>query len=83
MNKQIIVSVKDNKSETYNTPFFSPNANIAKRDFASILKNKQSTIAMFPEDYTLVKLGEFDIETGEITSKIENLAFATEAITGE
>lgn len=62
-------SVKDNKSGL----FFNPQVNVHRanviRGLQQELKNPESVISQYPEDYTLYELGQFNDETGEVISK--------------
>lgn len=69
MNK-IIVCIKDTKSGFINpTPVI--NEEVAIRQYKTILKDKNTEIAMFPEDYELWKVADFNTITGEITPELK------------
>lgn len=44
------------------------NDEVAKRGFAMMMNNGQSIMGFAPADFDLFKIGEFDSETGQITS---------------
>lgn len=72
--KQKIFTIRDDKLETYNVPFFVPTIGAAERDFTDHANNPESPLYKHPEDYTLFLLGEYDQSSGlvdmEITPKV-------------
>ncbi|AXH77822.1 MAG: nonstructural protein [Microviridae sp.] len=62
MNK-FLYSVYDSKAKAYSNPFTSVNQQIAIRDFTQAVRDENSQLNKFPEDFTLVELAEFDDET--------------------
>ena len=65
MNK-IIVTVQDLKSG-YADPFIIDNEQLAVRMFrASFIDNSKNIMSIYPEDFRLVKIGEFDSKSGVI-----------------
>ena len=67
---QAIFSIYDSAAEAYITPFFMPKAAQALRVFRQMLNDDSHQFSNSPADYTLFKLGEFDIESGEIQYEI-------------
>lgn len=67
--KKIIVTVQDIKSG-YADPFIIDNEQLAIRMFrASFIDNNNKNImSIYPEDFRLVKIGEYDSKTGLIDS---------------
>lgn len=66
--KKIIVTVQDLKSG-YADPFIIDNDKLAVRMFrASFLDNNKNIMSIYPEDFRLVKIGEYDSKTGLIDS---------------
>ena len=64
--KKIIVTVQDLKSG-YADPFIIDNEQLAVRMFrASFSQHNTSIMAIYPEDFRLVKIGEFDSKSGLI-----------------
>jgi len=61
-----IYSVFDKKAQEYNAPFVEITDATAIRAVQQLLQNKEHPLAMFSEDYDLVKLGTFDPVTGII-----------------
>lgn len=56
-------TIFDSKAEAYLQPFFSENAETAKREFGAAV-NGEGNFAQFAEDYALFELGEFSQEFG-------------------
>ncbi len=64
--KKIVVSVQDIKSG-YADPFVIDNEQVAIRMFrASFIEHNNSIMSFYPEDFRLVKIGEYDSKTGLI-----------------
>lgn len=68
--KQNVYTIKDAKSGTFATPFFSINDATATRSFQQAANDQNTTINQFPEDYALYKLGEFNDESAEFISHL-------------
>ncbi len=56
-----IFAIWDKKSEKYDTPFFAYNDIFAKRRFLIMQSEKKSPLAMWPEDFELHRIGNFNI----------------------
>lgn len=63
-----IYSIRDSKGLIYNTPFYQRTHGEAERNFSTVANDTKSTIAQYPEDYDLYYLGDYDDQTGKITS---------------
>lgn len=59
-------AVHDTKAGNYSPPFIAPNAMVAARHLAQQTTDESSLICKYPEDYELVQIGRFNLETGEI-----------------
>lgn len=57
-------SVRDQKGEVYNLPFYKKTLGEAERDFASLLKDEKSMVHQYPEDFDLYHIGEYDDQKG-------------------
>lgn len=69
--KMNIYSLKDKKGSFVN-PYVMQNTEQAIRDVkTAVNENTASILSKYPEDFDLYKMGDFDTETGEITSKVE------------
>lgn len=73
-----IYSLKDIKLGKLGIPFVAPNDDIAKRMLAETMQAGDTTIAKYPEDFQLFKLGEYDEITGELVNDFKFIANATE-----
>jgi hypothetical protein len=67
MNTLTIYTVRDSKSDAYLQPFFLPNDAVAQRAITDCVNDPNHAFFNHPEDYTLFKLGEFNVQTGVIT----------------
>ena len=61
-----VYSVWDKKAQFYSTPFFQHNDNLAKRSFADIGKDPNSTMNKNPEDFELYRVGEWIDDDGKL-----------------
>lgn len=58
-------SVFDKKGKSYGPVFSAPNAEVAQRLVVASLK-EDSQLVLFPQDYVIVHLCDFDLDTGEV-----------------
>ena len=63
-----IFTIKDIKTGTHNPPFYQKNIGEATRTFEKLCNDKSSILNEYPEDFVLLKLGNFCDETGELIS---------------
>lgn len=61
-----VFTIRDDKLEQYNQPFFVPTIGAAEREFTDLANNPDQMINKHAEDYTLFLLGEYDQATGQI-----------------
>lgn len=61
-------TIKDQKAQVYNTPFFQKSPGEAERSLKSLTNDNQSLISKYPEDFDLYLIGEYDDQTGMMTS---------------
>lgn len=61
-----IYSVRDAKSEIFNTPFYGNTHAEAERSFRTAVNDPQTSLNKFPEDFDLWYLGTYDTITGQI-----------------
>jgi len=57
-------SIRDQKAEIYNTPFFQKTHGEAERNFRTLVNDQKSTVSQFPEDFDLYYVGEYDDNLG-------------------
>ena len=62
-----VYSVKDNKTGNMRVPFYSPDDIQAKRSFYQAIKDPQSQLSVFINDFELWKFGTYDEATGDFT----------------
>jgi len=77
MSKQAICTVHDIKAQAYR-PVNAPTVGTAEREFIRQINeaHKENPLYMWPEDYDLYLVGNFDTETGMIES-CEKVQLAT------
>lgn len=74
-----VFSVRDVKAHTFSPPFYVRSDGEARRAFAGIANDARTGVGQYPEDYELVRLGEWDDETGAHGSyEVVPLGFASE-----
>lgn len=57
-------SIRDQKGEIFNPPFYKKTHGEAERDFHQLVKDDKSMPGQYPEDYDLYYLGIYDDQTG-------------------
>lgn len=62
--KHKVFSIFDSKIGSYMPPFCNRSKGEAIRNVMTALQDKKSAIGMYPSDFTLFELGEFDDESG-------------------
>lgn len=60
-----VFAIYDMKADAHMKPFFLQNEAMAKRSFIGAAKDKESPMGMFPEDFYLACLGDWEDESGE------------------
>lgn len=61
-------SIRDQKAECFNTPFFQKTHGEAERNFLTLARDEKSSISKYPEDFDLYYLGEYDDNLGTTKS---------------
>ena len=65
--KKPIFTVFDNVAKQYMAPIFAEATDgVAIRNIQTTMENQEHMFAKHPQDYTLVRMGTFDEETGVI-----------------
>ena len=77
-----LYSIKDTKSK-YMRPFEEVNDDMAIRTLKAISNDKNTQIGMFPEDFELWSIGEFNKTTAELKSEVKFLARAIDHVRKE
>jgi hypothetical protein len=62
----------DEKSDYFDVPFFSRDATNAKRKF-QMDAQKESVLATFSSDFSLYRVGVFNLKEGIVRSSVERL----------
>lgn len=65
--KYLMCCIYDKQSREYSEPFYTPNQATGQREFLRLLKDTQSVVHAFPEDYSLWEVAEFDTQTGVVS----------------
>lgn len=65
MNK--LYAVRDVKSDSFGAPMSIASLGLAKRALVEIVKGGQGPVALYPADFMLYELGEYDEDSGTIT----------------
>lgn len=64
-------SVLDKKVRLFNAPFFLSNDDVAVRHFSmSVNSDGETVMGRFPEDFSLVRVGEFDMDNGVLIPEV-------------
>lgn len=61
-----IFSIKDNKAEVFNSPFYMKTKGEALRAFDRTVNDPKTQINEYPKDFDLYVLGTFHSDTGKI-----------------
>lgn len=56
--------IHDTKSAAYSNPWYQPTDATALRVISEVLKDGNNTIAKYPEDHRIYRIGQFDSDTG-------------------
>lgn len=60
-----IYSIRDSKTQTFNTPFYQKTHGEAERNFSKAVTDSKTTISQYPEDFDLYYLGEYNDNEGK------------------
>lgn len=80
MTVQYVCAVFDEQMQAFAQPFFVPSTGVATRSFVDEVNRAESPMAAHPEDYKLVQLGTFNLDTGHFTNEQRMLIMARDAI---
>ena len=61
-------TIRDTKTEFYNTPWFKKTHGEAERDFRTATKDEKTMLSKHPEDFDLFYLGDYDDQTGKVVA---------------
>lgn len=62
-----VFTVWDAKAEAYASPFVAQTVGLATRTFEDLVNTPDHQFCKYPDDYSLVEIGEYDDSTGRIT----------------
>ncbi len=74
-------SIFDEKSGVYAQPFSAPSVAHAKRTFSDFVNDGDTIIGMHPSDFTLFKIGVFDVQSGKLVAMRDVLGSGVEFVT--
>jgi len=79
MAKLLVFSLYDSKVQAFCQPFQMRTKGEALRSFEEVANDAATSVAKYPEDYTLMELGEYDESTGQFSNHIApiNLGLAS------
>lgn len=77
MIKQLLFSVFDAKAQTFSLISSKPNEAMMIRDFTNMCQDPAHPFGRNPEDFTLMCLGSFDLETGKIEILVHPVSLET------
>lgn len=80
MRRMLIYSVFDVKAGAYLRPYFAETRGLAIRTFSDVVNDATHEFSRHAADYTLFELGSFDVESGEIVSRVESIGTALQFI---
>lgn len=63
--KQKAYSIRDQKSEIFNLPFFAKTHGEAERNFGAVVNDEKTVVGQHPEDFDLYHIGEYDDNLGQ------------------
>ncbi|AXL15595.1 nonstructural protein [Microviridae sp.] len=66
LEKMYMYSVEDLKAEDYGLPFFAANDDLAKRQLLYGMRNEQTPLNDFPDDFVLWQIGTWTSEDGGV-----------------
>lgn len=61
-----VFAIRDSKAEVFKTPFFQKSHGEAERTFQELVKDENSLVSKYPEDFDLYHIGEYNDQTGVI-----------------
>lgn len=62
-------SIRDQKAEVFNTPFFQKTHGEAERSFRAAVMDEKTQLNKYPEDFNLYYVGQYDDNTGVFEAK--------------
>jgi len=68
MSRWLCMALQDKKVGRFERPFFVTHVHEATRAIQQQMKQGQATFAIYPSDYALYLVAEFDSENGEVIS---------------
>lgn len=63
---KMMYALFDKKAKAYLTPFFSENSATAMRTLVGPANSRESFLGVYPDDYDVYILGDFDEQSGKV-----------------
>lgn len=60
-------SIRDQKADIFHPPHFQKTHGEAERNFKTLVNDPKSQPALYPEDFDLYYVGDYDDNTGKVT----------------
>lgn len=64
---KLVYTIRDLKAEMCPTLFLDDRDATAVRAVREVVNGGKSNLSSYPEDYQLIRIGEYDVDTGVIT----------------
>lgn len=77
-----IYAIRDLKANKYQQPWLAINDEVAIRQFKTLCQDKSTLFGNYPEDFDLMKLGEYSEDNGSIVSDVTSIANGSSLIGG-
>lgn len=68
--KLLAFSLRDSASDSFGAPFVVPSEGLAKRVVVSMMGDRNSQVAQYPNDFMLFEIGAFETNTAELTAAL-------------
>lgn len=77
-----IYAIRDLKAKKFQQPWLAINDEVAIRQFKTLCQDKSTLFGNYPEDFDLMKLGEYSEDNGSIASDVTSIANGSSLIGG-
>lgn len=67
---KLVYSICDKQSAAFSPPFVAGTHGEAMRSFQELVRDKQSLVGKYPEDYVLYCIGSFNMSKGMVTGHV-------------
>lgn len=77
-----IYAIRDLKANKFQQPWLAINDEVAIRQFKTLCQDKSTLFGNYPEDFDLMKLGQYHDDNGSIDSDVSSLVNGSSLIGG-